>query len=66
MSPLDVSTIRQDFPILNRTVHEKPLVYLDNAASSQKPSQVLEAMNDYYLHHHANVNRGAHTLAVNQ
>lgn len=56
--------LRQDFPILTRTVHGKPLVYLDSAASSQRPQRVLDAMNDYYRRHHANVHRGAHTLSV--
>jgi cysteine desulfurase/selenocysteine lyase len=64
MTPLDVAALRSDFPILQREVNGKPLVYLDNAASSQKPRQVVEAMVDYYYHHHANVHRGAHTLAV--
>ena len=60
---LDPQAVRSDFPILERTVHGKPLVYFDNAASSQKPRQVVEAMRDYYYRHHANVHRGAHTLA---
>ena len=60
---LDPKTLRQDFPILKRKVNGKPLVYLDNAASSQKPQQVLDAMHDYYTQHHANVHRGVHTLA---
>ncbi|WP_326599653.1 cysteine desulfurase [Streptomyces sp. NBC_01803] len=61
---LDTETIRKDFPILDRTVHDgKPLVYLDNAATSQKPRQVLDALNDYYERHHANVHRGVHVLA---
>ncbi len=64
MSPLDPRALRRDFPILERTVAGHPLVYLDNAASSQKPRQVVEAMVDYYYHHHANVHRGAHTLSV--
>ncbi len=55
--------IRADFPILNRKVNGQPLVYLDNAASSQKPMQVLDRMNDYYREHHANVHRGVHTLS---
>jgi cysteine desulfurase/selenocysteine lyase len=56
--------IRKDFPILTRSVHGKPLVYLDSAASSQRPQRVLDAMTDYYQRHHANVHRGAHTLSV--
>ncbi|HEY3384881.1 MAG TPA: cysteine desulfurase [Saprospiraceae bacterium] len=55
--------IRRDFPILNRTIHGAPLVYLDNAASSQKPIQVLDSMDHYYRNTHANVHRGVHTLS---
>jgi cysteine desulfurase/selenocysteine lyase len=58
-----VEEIRKDFPILNRLVNGKPLVYLDNAASSQKPEQVLAQMDHYYRHTHANVHRGVHTLS---
>ncbi|MEJ2667810.1 MAG: cysteine desulfurase [Deinococcales bacterium] len=64
MSRLDARALRRDFPILERTVNGHALAYLDNAASSQKPRQVVEAMADYYYHHHANVHRGAHTLAT--
>ena len=53
---------RPDFPILTRQIHGNPLVYLDSAASSQKPRQVLEAMQRYYEHSHANVHRSIHTL----
>src|SRR5690625_705047 len=60
---IDAAAIRSDFPILAREVNGQPLVYLDNAASSQKPRQVVEKMVEYYYHHHANVHRGAHTLA---
>lgn len=60
---LDVEAIRADFPILSRRVKNKPLVYLDSAASSQKPVQVLDAMNRYYRETHANVHRGVHTLS---
>jgi len=64
MSSFDVELVRKDFPILERTVGDgQPLVYLDSAASSQKPRQVIDAMNAYYEHHHANVHRGVHTLA---
>src|SRR5436305_722036 len=61
--PLDVPAIRRDFPILAREVHDKPLVYLDNAATSQKPRQVIQALVDYYEHTNANIHRGLHTLA---
>ena len=57
-----MKAIKKDFPILERKVHEKPLVYLDNAATSQKPKQVVEAMVDYYYNHNANVHRGIHVL----
>lgn len=60
---LDVRHIRQDFPILDRTVHGKPLVYLDNAATTQKPRQVIEALTTYYSRSNANIHRGLHTLA---
>ncbi|WP_404364817.1 aminotransferase class V-fold PLP-dependent enzyme [Marinobacter sp.] len=59
---LDVDRIRQDFPILAQTINGKPLVYLDNAASAQKPVAVLDAMDRYYRECHSNVHRGAHTL----
>ncbi len=62
-SALDVDAIREDFPILDQVVDGKPLVYLDNAASSQKPRQVIEAISRYYLRDHANVHRGVHELA---
>ena len=60
---LNVSRIRQDFPILNRKVHEKPLVYLDNAATTQKPRQVIDALTTYYSRYNANIHRGLHALA---
>src|SRR5687767_13016349 len=62
-APLDVAAIRADFPILQRKVHDKPLVYLDNAATSQKPRQVIQALVDYYEQYNANIHRGIHTLA---
>jgi len=62
-SPLDVAAVRRDFPILDQRVDGKPLVYLDNAASSQKPRQVIDAISAYYLRDHANVHRGVHELA---
>ena len=60
---LDVSALKKDFPILERIVHDHRLVYLDSAASSQKPTAVLEAMNHYYETTHANVHRGVYLLA---
>jgi cysteine desulfurase/selenocysteine lyase len=60
---LDVAAIKKDFPILERQVHDRRLVYLDSASSSQKPVQVIEAMTGYYEHTHANVHRGVYTLA---
>lgn len=59
----DVATIRQDFPILQRQVRGKPLVYLDNAATSQKPQVVIDALARYYESYNANVHRGIHTLS---
>jgi cysteine desulfurase/selenocysteine lyase len=55
--------IRRDFPVLSRKVHGKPLVYLDNASTTQKPRQVIEAMTDFYENHCANVHRGKHALS---
>lgn len=60
---LNVKAIRADFPILQRQVHGKRLVYLDNAATSQKPEVVIQAMDDYYRRYNANIHRGVHTLA---
>ena len=57
--PLDVAAIRRDFPILQRQVHDKPLVYLDNAATSQKPRQVIQALVDYYEQTNANIHRAS-------
>ena len=60
---LDVARIRKDFPILERTVEGKPLVYLDSAATSQKPNQVIDAEADFYRNHNANAHRGIYLLA---
>ncbi|ABE58591.1 MULTISPECIES: cysteine desulfurase [Chromohalobacter] len=60
---LDVARVRRDFPILEREVHGKPLIYLDNAATTQTPSAVIETLDDYYRRYNANIHRGLHTLA---
>ena len=60
---LDITKIRADFPILNRTVNGKPLVYFDNAATSQTPQVVIDAIVDYYSNYNANIHRGVHTLS---
>ena len=61
---MDVKEIRKQFPILDQNVNGHPLVYLDNAATSQKPVQVIEKLNDYYRHYNSNVHRGVHTLGT--
>ncbi len=60
---LDVSAVREDFPILQQTVNGKPLVYLDSAATSQKPEAVIEALDEYYRKYNANIHRGVYWLA---
>jgi cysteine desulfurase/selenocysteine lyase len=60
----DVAVVRRDFPILERVVHGHPLVYLDNAATTQKPRPVIDAVKECYEHHYSNVHRGVHQLAV--
>ena len=62
MAAIDVERIRKDFPILTRTVHGVPLVYLDSANTSQKPQAVLDALDEHYAKHNANVARAVHTL----
>ena len=59
----DVHAVRQDFPILGIQVHGKPLVYLDNAATSQKPQAVIDSLVDYYSRYNANVHRGIYTIS---
>ena len=59
----DVAAVRADFPVLARMVHGKPLAYLDNGASSQRPNAVIDAVHEYERHHHANIHRGVHTLS---
>ncbi|WP_322527756.1 cysteine desulfurase [Salinicola sp. LHM] len=60
---LDLAAIRRDFPILDREVHGRPLIYLDNAATSQTPVAVIDSLSDYYRRYNANIHRGLHTLA---
>lgn len=60
---IDVARIREDFPILNRKVHGQPLVYFDNAATSQTPKQVINSIVDYYENYNANIHRGVHALS---
>ena len=60
----DIANIRADFPILGREVNGKPLVYLDNGASSQKPQVVIDAVTQAYAHEYANVHRGLHAIAA--
>ncbi len=61
--PFDVQRVREDFPILKEEIHGKPLVYLDNAATTQKPRQVIEAEQQFYLHDNSNIHRGVHELS---
>jgi cysteine desulfurase / selenocysteine lyase len=63
ISPIDVELIRKEFPILNQQVNGRDLVYLDNAATNQKPKRVIDALVDYYTGYNANIHRGIHTLA---
>lgn len=63
-SMFDVETIRRDFPILHREVHGKPLIWLDNAATTQKPRAVIDRVSHYYEHENSNIHRGTHTLAT--
>ena len=60
----DVNKIRKDFPILERTVNGQPLIYFDNAATSQTPNQVIDVISDYYQNYNSNIHRGVHTLAT--
>src|SRR5689334_19939083 len=63
LSQTDVARIRSEFPILKERPHGKPLVFLDSAASSQKPIQVIDAMDDYYRRYHANTHRGVYHIS---
>ena len=60
---MDVNEIRRQFPVLDQQVYGKPLVYLDNAATTQKPLCVIERERDYYLHENCNIHRGVHYLS---
>ncbi|MFM2305913.1 MAG: putative cysteine desulfurase, partial [Bacteroidota bacterium] len=60
---LNISEIRSQFPILNQQVNGKPLIYFDNAATSQKPLAVINAIDNYYRQYNSNIHRGAHHLA---
>ncbi len=62
--PLDVPAIRKDFPALHQQVRGKPLAWLDNAATTQKPQSVIDALSGFYAHDNSNIHRGAHTLAA--
>ena len=59
----DVNKIREDFPILKRKVNGYPLVYFDNAATSQKPSKVIDSIVDYYENYNSNIHRGVHSIS---
>jgi cysteine desulfurase/selenocysteine lyase len=63
-TPFDVEMVRRDFPILKRRLHGKPLVYLDSAASAQKPSVVIDALSDFYSNRYANIHRGLYQLSA--
>lgn len=63
MNQLDVAALRRDFPVLDRTIYGKPLIYLDNTATSQTPSCVVDTIRDIYFHTKANVHRGVHTMS---
>ena len=61
---LNANEIKKDFPILSRLIYEKPLVYLDNAATTQKPRSVIQKLVDYYEKYNSNVHRGVHALSI--
>jgi cysteine desulfurase/selenocysteine lyase len=60
----DVDSVRRDFPVLNQRVHDKPLAWFDNAATTQKPQHVIDTISHFYAHDNSNIHRGAHTLAA--
>ncbi len=61
---MDIQALRQDFPILKRKVNDNPLIYFDNAATTQKPRQVIDAITNFYENNNANVHRAIHTLSL--
>ena len=61
---VNIDSVRKDFPILERTVNGNSLVYLDNAATSQKPKVVIDSISEYYTKYNSNVHRGVHTLSM--
>ncbi len=61
---MDIQALRQDFPILKRQVNDNPLIYFDNAATTQKPRQVIDAISNFYENSNANVHRAIHTLSL--
>src|SRR3989344_2054660 len=63
MFKLDPEKIREDFPIFKRKINGKEIIYFDNAATTQKPQQVLNAINEFYTQHNANIHRGVHKLS---
>src|SRR5208337_2740906 len=63
VTTINVSKLREDFPVLKRQVNGKPLIYFDNAATSQKPESVIETTDRYYREYNANIHRGIHKLA---
>ena len=63
MKKFNINAIRADFPVLHQNIHGEPLVYLDSAASSQKPNQVIDAVSEFYRHDYANIHRGVHQLS---
>ena len=62
-SGINVQEIRKEFPVLARTVNNKPLIYFDNGATTQKPQEVIQSIVDYYSHYNSNIHRGVHTLS---
>jgi cysteine desulfurase/selenocysteine lyase len=63
--PFEIKDVRNDFPIFNKKINGKDLIFLDSAASAQKPKQVIDLISEYYLYHYANVHRGVYSLSEN-